>query len=181
MFFSLLLTRNVCPGFLKSMVKLSFVIFSVLVFVCIVMLVLILVESQEQCMDYREFLFTSMFFSMIAWLILKVIGMAIKQKMKLRRANKLKGGIDKIYKDLQKKKGVDVEKLIATHGEEVINLFEFTAKELEILKDKFCVTNLTDQNNLADHEKKTCVICMGDFEVQELIMLHPGCKHTFHD
>lgn len=95
-------------------------------------------------MDYREFLFTTMFFSMIAWLILKVIGMAIKQKIKMRRANKLKTGIDRIYKDLEKKGAVDVEKLILTHGEDIINMFDFTQKEKDILKTKFCVMNTVD-------------------------------------
>lgn len=45
--FSYLGTRNVCPRFISTMMKITFLVFSLAVFVCLAMLALILVDGEE--------------------------------------------------------------------------------------------------------------------------------------
>lgn len=69
-------------------------------------------------------------------LVFTLIKALIDKRKKLRNAEKLKKEIDNIYKKILRS-DFDVEKFIKEHGEEVINLFELTEEELNIINDKF--------------------------------------------
>lgn len=92
----------------------------------------------------------------------------------------MRSQIDDIYENVLKQ-NFDVEKFIKEHGESIINMFKLTDKERAIIQDKFVVVSQVDQETLPENERKSCIICLGDFEKDEKIILHPGCKHTFHD
>ena len=86
----------------------------------------------------------TIFFSLMAFLILKFGWLILKSKMMIRKSNKLGKGIDNIYRKLAKNQNFDVENFIKNHGEEVINLFSFTEYEIQILREKFCMINKID-------------------------------------
>jgi hypothetical protein len=95
-----------------------------------------------------------------------------------RKAAKLRKGVDTVYEKLYKD-NFDLEAYLVEY-KQVLNLFNLTDKEIAILNDAFSITNQVDQSTLPEDQRKQCVICISDFEVGEKIILHPGCKHTFH-
>jgi hypothetical protein len=113
-------------------------------------------------------------------LFYKVLAIYLKARKNKNKADKMRKGIDKIYNQAMRN-DFDVEAFIKEHGELVINLFKLTDREIEILNEKFVVESKVDQSTLPENERKSCIICLGDFEKGEKIVLHPGCKHTFHD
>lgn len=38
----------------------------------------------------------------------------------------------------------------------------------------------SSSSSSADQEKLTCAICMGEFQVNDVLLLMPGCLHRFH-
>lgn len=74
----------------------------------------------------------------------------------------------------------DIEVFIKDHGEDVINMFGITEEEQELLKDKFVAEIKVDQSTLPENDRKSCVICLGEFEINDQVLIHPECKHTFH-
>ena len=95
-----------------------------------------------------------------------------------REGTRLRKVIDKVYDKIYKK-SFDVEKFI-TKNKQAINTFKMTEKEIAILKDKFGIVNKTDQSTIPVNDRKMCVICLGEFEVGDDVILHPHCKHPFH-
>ena len=65
-------------------------------------------------------------------------------------------------------------------NKESLNKFEFSQKEIGILKDNFEKTYTKDQTEIPENSQEECAICLGIFEPNEKIIDHPICNHRFH-
>lgn len=63
---------------------------------------------------------------------------------------------------------------------EYIDEQQLTENEFALLKDKFCCVWKYNQKETEVNFKRICVICLGNFNCGDKILIHPECHHTFH-
>lgn len=61
-----------------------------------------------------------------------------------------------------------------------LDTFGMTEKDLTFLRTHFTHQFTEDQSQVSEDEKKICSVCLGHFELQDVVLPHPGCKHMFH-
>lgn len=84
--------------------------------------------------------------------------------------------------DLMKKSRKSIrqaEKILEEHLA-ILDTVSLSKSEIKIIRSDFSTRNSIDQSRFSDEQKKTCVICLGDFSVGESITIHPECKHIYH-
>lgn len=173
--------RQRCMKFMVYLTGISFCFFAVWCLIGLGVMTVVQIETPK-CVPISYMISSWILILIFNYIFVAFIGKMLKAYCKFykkqKRADKLRKGIDEVYEKIYKD-NFDVGKFLKEY-KEVLNLFNLTEKEISILRDSFGVKMRGDQTDLDENDKKSCVICLGEFEKGEELILHPGCKHTFH-
>ena len=95
------------------------------------------------------------------------------------KVHQLKNLLVNFYGSIYKKSDSEIEQFISEY-KNAIDKFPVSEQEKGYLKDKFSMVCEQGQDQVPEKDQVCCIVCIGEFEKDENVLLFPGCKHPYH-
>ena len=120
---------------------------------------------------------TYLFF--VAGILVLLVWFVCKVNLDKKRRKAAERELDQVYENIGRE-DFDVEQFIRKY-KAVLDKYGMKERDLAVLKDAYHFTFDESHARKGDGaEVGPCSICLGEFELGEVVVAHPGCGHLFH-